>query len=58
MLSPKEKEYLWEDIVRVSDTGGYASPWGDGVSWEVVFCPTCSYEMFHEYATILGGERL
>lgn len=51
-----EEDWEMEEMIHWRDTGGYFSLWGDGTTWELVLCPACAYDMFKEYATIVGDE--
>lgn len=46
----------WYEALRWRDVAGYGSLWGDGTTYEINLCGTCSYGMFKNIATITGQE--
>ena len=45
--------YEIQEFVRLRDTGGYASIWGDGTTWVVDLCQKCAKQVLGDYARIV-----
>ena len=51
----KEKCVDFDQVLHISDTGGYASLFGDGNTWEVDLCESCVQKLFGQYIRITGN---
>ena len=41
-----------EESIHLRSVGGFGSVWGDGATYEISLCQSCSYGLFSEIATI------
>jgi len=48
-----EEEMELQEMIHISDRGGYGSVVGDGVLWELDICQHCFHALFSKYIRII-----
>lgn len=51
-----EEEMELQEMIHISDRGGYSSVIGDDIEWAIDICQHCFHKKFSEYIRIIEGQ--